>query len=142
MAVSTPAPVSASAAAESTLNMLKEATAEGIKAGVASELSERLVSMLEDKFGDNYPIFFKLPIGRRVLSYVLPVALYFLASAFPERIPVSPEACKKAARYAVLGHSVKVVAPLFDMLTPIWKELAAFSTTLSDNVTDFSKKGV
>jgi hypothetical protein len=55
------------------------------------------------------------------------VLLYFLAATFPERIPVNADGVKAAARYAVIGHSVKLIAPLFALLTPLWEELANFA---------------
>jgi hypothetical protein len=122
-------PADFSASASETLDMLKEATATGIKAGLASELADRLVETIESKFGSApmYPALLKTPLGRRGLSYGAPVLLYFLAATFPERIPVNADGVKAAARYAVIGHSVKLIAPLFALLTPLWEELANFA---------------
>lgn len=120
-------------AATDTFDMFKDAVTSGLKAGAASELAERLVVRVEALMGSQpfYPSILKTSLGRTGLSYALPVVLYFGAKAFPERVPMADKVAA-VCKWAILGHSVKAVAPIFVMLEPLWVELASMAEKIDD----------
>ena len=98
---------------------LGEHAAEGIKAGVASELCSILVDGVIAAF-DDFPVLQAIAdnrFGRSILSILIPYGMALLTVVAPQTIPGgSAEALRKTCLYAIQGHATFAIQPIVGRL--------------------------
>ena len=107
-----------------TMSEMKDAAITGAKAGAASTIAFKCADFVVNrlKVYPWFPAWFANEFGRKALAVALPPAIYYLTLLMPERIP-NAEGVRAAAKYAMLGHSVMLVAPIMAELSDLFGEL-------------------
>lgn len=107
---------------ETTIDTMKAAAIDGAKIAASRAVNQKLCDVVRKQFGDQYPEFFKTPLGRSMESFLIPSLVHLAA----ENIPGFPAAenVQAVASLAMIAGAEDATGVLLASFLPVAEELA------------------